>query len=339
MTSFDRRLQPRIEWTADALAMLGEHRVRLRARDLSVGGVGVDAPWSIRSGEPVSIELEIDGAALELWAEIAWTAHAEQGCSWGLRFVELADEQRDHIEAFVDRCLAVDILQELYVGARTDDASTMSFAAEPDELPTRIYARASATADDPAFFPSSAEASGIADATAEIDVEVTLTEAPLAQGNTVRVAIADVFPNALPAEPAAALELAHAGPQPIGFADVAPEPSWEGPPAVFVIESVAAFDAGEPAALPEQVVAAIAAEHGHVEATIATPSEAPGPMTPDELRELKQRRIAELLASVPRRADAPEPEPAAKRPRARLRPDDELRSLYQEALRFVADDE
>ena len=221
MSNQDRRQQPRVEWAGEALAAFGSREVRLHTRDLSIGGCCVETPWCPTLGERVGLVLHVDGAPVGAWAEVAWASPTSVGANatyaWGLRFLELEDSCRARLEAYLDHCLAVDMLDEMLRGA--PNAPVAGFTAgEFDEVPTRIFSHVS---DHAGFFPSTAGAVDHGEATLEIEIESTLTsEVP--RSETVRVDIASLYAQAAHAgalheEALVAAGWDLAGPEPIGM--------------------------------------------------------------------------------------------------------------------------
>jgi PilZ domain len=142
MTSNDRRTQPRVVWSGDAVAAFGAREVRLRTRDLSVGGCCVETPWCPATGERIGIVLQLDGAPIGAWAEVAWAAPRygtpRASYVWGVRFLELEEDCRTRLEAFVDHCMAVEMLDEMLRGAPEGERPSFS-AGELEDVPTRIF--------------------------------------------------------------------------------------------------------------------------------------------------------------------------------------------------------
>lgn len=241
----DRRHQPRVEWTSEAVAAFGSREVRLRTRDLSVGGCCVETQLRPPTGERVGLVLHVDGAPVGTWAEVAWstTARDQSGYVWGLRFVELEDDSAARLAAYVDHCFAVDMLDELL----RNDSSPISLPDAPaftagdlEEVPTRLHRQPSMATAGPEFFPTTGGAAYEGEATSEIDVESTLTsEVP--HTHTVQVDLADLYRQAEQArglEPTATLAAGwDLGPEPIGT----DAPAWD-----ESADAAVAWDCGEP---------------------------------------------------------------------------------------------
>ncbi|MBK6917509.1 MAG: PilZ domain-containing protein [Deltaproteobacteria bacterium] len=200
MTSFDRRQQPRIDWAGDAVAAWSGHELRLRALDLSIGGVAVETNWQAQLGERLGLVLHLDGEPLGTWAEVAWTAGNDERWTWGLRFVELEPQSQQRLASFVDRCLAVDMLDALYEAAQqrdrpVPDLSRLGAVAqfgELDDVPTQIFGPELA-AQAAATFPLEPQPPDRSDATAEMDMGATLVDAKEPHGDTVRVHMDEIF--------------------------------------------------------------------------------------------------------------------------------------------------
>jgi hypothetical protein len=95
----DRRSQERLEVCLDAVWGGGGNRPA-RIVDLSEGGCFVDTTGEAHTGELLSFHVQLpDGNWLELTGEVA---HHMRPIGFGLRFVELSDEQREQLRRFLE---------------------------------------------------------------------------------------------------------------------------------------------------------------------------------------------------------------------------------------------
>jgi Tfp pilus assembly protein PilZ len=95
----DRRSQQRLDVSLDAV-WDGHGNRPARITDLSEGGCFVDTTGEAYIGELLTFRVELpDGQWLELTGEVA---HYMRPVGFGLRFVELSDEQREQLLAFLE---------------------------------------------------------------------------------------------------------------------------------------------------------------------------------------------------------------------------------------------
>ena len=93
----ERRSQERLEVCLDAV-WDGNRTVRIT--DLSEGGCFVDAIGDTLVGELLTFQIQLpDGNWLALTGQVA---HFMRPVGFGLRFVELTDEQREHLLSFIE---------------------------------------------------------------------------------------------------------------------------------------------------------------------------------------------------------------------------------------------
>lgn len=93
----ERRSQERLEVCLDAV-WDGNRTVRIT--DLSEGGCFVDAIGDTLVGELLTFQIQLpDGNWLALTGQVA---HFMRPVGFGLRFVELTDEQREQLLSFIE---------------------------------------------------------------------------------------------------------------------------------------------------------------------------------------------------------------------------------------------
>ena len=96
----DRRSEKRLDVCLDAVwdGKSGDYVARVT--DLSEGGCYVDSMGEAQVGEVISFKLQLpSGEWLELSGEVA---HQSPPLGFGLRFVELSDEQREKLRSLLD---------------------------------------------------------------------------------------------------------------------------------------------------------------------------------------------------------------------------------------------
>jgi len=95
----DRRSQDRLDVSLDAV-WDGHGNRPARITDLSEGGCFVDTSGEALIGERLTFRVEVPGGnSLELTGEVA---HHMPPVGFGLRFIELSDEQREQLLSFLD---------------------------------------------------------------------------------------------------------------------------------------------------------------------------------------------------------------------------------------------
>jgi len=180
----ERRRDPRVSWTGDAVASVGRDRIQLRGRDLSISGVALQAARPAYPGQRLIITLDVAGDWVDAPGEVAWTSSSPHGCAWGVRFIDLDRRSRRSIERFVERNLAAPevanvparlpgrrrrapTVESPFVAVETsisDDAAEVS-GIDLEDLPTLVFQRGIPTIQldspttaltDPARHPSGA---------------------------------------------------------------------------------------------------------------------------------------------------------------------------------------
>ena len=95
----DRRSQERLEVSLEAV-WDGSGSRAARITDLSEGGCFVDTIGEVNAGEVLTFRVPLpDGNLLELTGEVA---HQMRPVGFGLRFLQLSDEQREQLRQFLD---------------------------------------------------------------------------------------------------------------------------------------------------------------------------------------------------------------------------------------------
>ena len=95
----DRRSKPRLSVNLDAVWHGGEERHSAQITDLSEGGCYLDTVGETLSGEIVAFRIELpDGDWLYLEGEVRHYTPRE---GFGVRFVDLNDEQEEKLKALI----------------------------------------------------------------------------------------------------------------------------------------------------------------------------------------------------------------------------------------------
>ena len=92
----EKRLEVSLETVWDGT---GSKKLSARITDLSEGGCFVDTTGEAQIGERLTVRIQLpDGNCLELTGEVA---HESRPIGFGLRFVDLSDEQREQLHSFL----------------------------------------------------------------------------------------------------------------------------------------------------------------------------------------------------------------------------------------------
>ena len=94
----EERLEVSIETVWDGTS---SRKCLARITDLSEGGCFVDTTGEAQIGERLTVHIQLpDGGSLELTGQVA---HESRPIGFGLRFLDLSDEQREALRAFLTR--------------------------------------------------------------------------------------------------------------------------------------------------------------------------------------------------------------------------------------------
>jgi DNA-binding response OmpR family regulator len=115
---------------AASLLCCGGRTVEARTRDVAQGGVGLQAPMSLRRGEALRVRLRLPGcpAVIEAQAEVIW---ADEKGKAGLRLTRLAAECRSALDAWIARRLGEREFAYVFNGPRSMPRQMPVPAAEP----------------------------------------------------------------------------------------------------------------------------------------------------------------------------------------------------------------
>jgi hypothetical protein len=95
----DRRSEERLQVCLDAV-WDGSGSITAGITDLSEGGCFVDTTGEAYTGELLNLRVQLpDGNWLELKGEVA---HQMRPVGFGLRFIELSEEQREQLRLFLE---------------------------------------------------------------------------------------------------------------------------------------------------------------------------------------------------------------------------------------------
>jgi len=99
----DRRRHPRIEVSVDVDIASGSNFYAGRARDISLGGLFIEADIGLRPGTEIQVQLTVLHTRVAIPAEVVWVLVDAQGktSGVGVRFLSLTPQARKRIESFM----------------------------------------------------------------------------------------------------------------------------------------------------------------------------------------------------------------------------------------------
>lgn len=103
----ERRRHRRVPARIKSLLKENGHEVGGETLDLSLGGARVDSVLPVKPGMRLVVKLIAPGQAEPVFieqAQVQWV----HDTTFGLRFLEVAEAQRDELEQLIDDCLALD---------------------------------------------------------------------------------------------------------------------------------------------------------------------------------------------------------------------------------------
>ena len=101
----DRRTEKRWDVCLDAVWDGKSGNYQARVTDLSEGGCYVDSLGEAQVGEVIVFKLQLpEGEWLELTGEVA---HQTPPLGFGLRFIDLTDDQHERLRALLDQLLPI----------------------------------------------------------------------------------------------------------------------------------------------------------------------------------------------------------------------------------------
>jgi Tfp pilus assembly protein PilZ len=99
----EQRRHPRVAVSAKVDISSGANFYVGTTRDLSLSGLFVETTAGVAVGMPIVLRLDLLGKASEIPAEVVWVLQDDAGhiAGAGVRFLELSEELRKRIEAFM----------------------------------------------------------------------------------------------------------------------------------------------------------------------------------------------------------------------------------------------
>jgi hypothetical protein len=103
----ERRRHRRIHTQLKSWLRANSHEVEGETIDLSIGGAKFDSPLTVEPGNQVIVKLVIPGSDTPIYiehAQVQWI----QDRTFGVRFLEIRQQELDELERLIDEYLAPD---------------------------------------------------------------------------------------------------------------------------------------------------------------------------------------------------------------------------------------
>ncbi len=109
--SMERRRHRRVSAQVKSVLRANSHEVEGAVRDLSLGGARVESALEVQPGAQIAIKLIVPGDDTPILIEqarVQWTIDR----TFGVRFVEMRQQEMDELEQLIDECIALDEWRE-----------------------------------------------------------------------------------------------------------------------------------------------------------------------------------------------------------------------------------
>lgn len=103
----ERRRHRRVHTQLKSWLRANSHEVEGETIDLSIGGAKFESPLTVEPGAQVMVKLVIPGANTPIYienAQVQWI----QDRTFGVRFLEIRQQELDELEQLIDEFLATD---------------------------------------------------------------------------------------------------------------------------------------------------------------------------------------------------------------------------------------
>ncbi len=103
----EQRQHRRVSAQVKSLLRDNSHEVEGKATDLSMGGARIESSLDIEPGKPIVVKLLMPGDDVPIvieQAQVQWSVDR----TFGVRFLDLSQEEQDELEALIDECIALD---------------------------------------------------------------------------------------------------------------------------------------------------------------------------------------------------------------------------------------
>ncbi len=103
----ERRRHRRVPAQVKGLLRANSHDVEGETVDLSLGGARIDSELAVQPGKLMSVTLIVPGMAEPIvieQAQVQWI----HGQTFGVKFLEIRQEELDDLEQLIEECIALD---------------------------------------------------------------------------------------------------------------------------------------------------------------------------------------------------------------------------------------
>jgi hypothetical protein len=103
----ERRQHPRVSAQVKSLLRANSHEVEGETIDLSLGGARIESDLVVQPGKHIVVKLVLPGLQEPIYidqAQVQWI----HDNTFGVRFLEIQQEELDELEQLIDECIALD---------------------------------------------------------------------------------------------------------------------------------------------------------------------------------------------------------------------------------------
>jgi len=103
----ERRQHPRVSAQVKSLLRANSHEVEGETIDLSLGGARIESDLVVQPGKHIVVKLVLPGLEEPIYidqAQVQWI----HDNTFGVRFLEIQQEELDELEQLIDECIALD---------------------------------------------------------------------------------------------------------------------------------------------------------------------------------------------------------------------------------------
>ncbi len=107
LSSMERRRHRRVPAQVKSLLRANSHEVEGEILDLSLGGALVESSLEVQPGKQIAVKLIVPGDDTPILIEqarVQWTVDR----TFGVRFVDVRQQEMDELEQLIDECIALD---------------------------------------------------------------------------------------------------------------------------------------------------------------------------------------------------------------------------------------
>jgi len=103
----ERRQHRRVSTQVKSLLRANSHEVEGKAIDLSMSGARIESSLDVEPGKSIVVKLLMPGDDVPIvieQAQVQWSVDR----TFGVRFLDVRQQDRDELEALIDECIALD---------------------------------------------------------------------------------------------------------------------------------------------------------------------------------------------------------------------------------------